>query len=197
MRQPSLKVNEIFYSIQGEGKFTGTPAVFIRLAGCGMKCPFCDTQYAAQNGVDMAVDAILKQAGQYPAKVVILTGGEPTEQDFIPLVQLLKQNGYEIHLETNGYKDTDVSLIDVVTVSPKAYVSPAMLQKAHVIKIVVSVQTDMEDLKNYFPYANEKTQIYLQPESNKQENIDLCVNLIKQNPQLRLSLQTHKMAHIR
>lgn len=197
MRQPSLKVNEIFYSIQGEGKFTGTPAVFIRLAGCGMKCPFCDTQYAAQNGVDMPVDAILKQAGQYPAKVVILTGGEPTEQDFIPLVQLLKQNGYEIHLETNGYKDTDVSLIDVVTVSPKAYVSPAMLQKAHVIKIVVSVQTDMEDLKNYFPYANEKTQIYLQPESNKQENIDLCVNLIKQNPQLRLSLQTHKMAHIR
>lgn len=197
MPRPSLKINEIFYSIQGEGRHTGMPAVFVRLSGCTMGCPWCDTRYAQSEYTPMTPPQILAEVQKSPCKNVILTGGEPTEQEIGPLLKVLKDAGYAIHLETNGYDDTDVSLVDFVTVSPKRFVSPEMLKKADVIKIVVGRNTDLEDLQKYFAYQNAKTQIYLQPESNKQENIDLCVKIIKQNPFLRLSLQTHKMAHIR
>ena len=197
MQPQSLKINEIFYSIQGEGKHTGMPAVFVRLSGCSMRCPWCDTQYAHTQFTLLTPQEILQQVQPFGCKNVILTGGEPTEQNILPLLQTLKAAGYTIHIETNGYKDTDVSLIDFVTVSPKRCVSPQMLAKADVIKLVVGQDTDLNDLQKYFAYQNAKTQIYLQPQSNLQENIDLCVKIIKQNPFLRLSLQTHKMANIR
>lgn len=197
MPQPSWKVNEVFYSIQGEGKHTGMPAVFIRLAGCSMNCPFCDTKYAFQTGEEWDANRLLDELKKYPCKTVVVTGGEPTEQDAPALFDVLKNAGYEIHLETNGAHDTDVSRADFVCVSPKKYVSPQMLKKADVIKIVVGQDTDLEDLKNYYAYENAKTQIYLQPESNKQENINLCVKLLKNHPTARLSLQTHKMANFR
>jgi len=173
------------------------PAVFIRLAGCSMNCPFCDTKYAFQTGEAWDEARLLAELKKYPCKAVIVTGGEPTEQDAPALFAVLKNAGYEIHLETNGSINTDVSLADFVCVSPKKYVSPEMLQKADVIKIVVGQNTDLEDLKKYYAYENAKTHIYLQPESNKQENIDLCVKLLKEHPSARLSLQTHKMANIR
>lgn len=197
MPQPSWKVNEVFYSIQGEGKHTGMPAVFIRLAGCSMNCPFCDTKYAFQTGEEWDEARLLGELKKYLCTTVVVTGGEPTEQDASALFNLLKKAGYQIHLETNGAHDADVSLVDFVCVSPKKYVSPQMLKKADVIKIVVGQDTDLEDLKKYYAYENAKTQIYLQPESNKQENIDLCVKLLKEHPSARLSLQTHKMANFR
>ncbi len=197
MPRPSWKVNEVFYSIQGEGKHTGMPAVFIRLAGCSMNCPFCDTKYAFQTGEEWDEARLLGELQKYPCKTVVVTGGEPTEQDVPALFNALKNAGCEIHLETNGAHDADVSRADFVCVSPKKYVSPKMLQKADVIKIVVGQDTDLEDLKSYYAYENAKTQIYLQPESNKQENIDLCVKLLKNHPTARLSLQTHKMANFR
>ena len=197
MQQPCLKVNEIFYSIQGEGPHTGMPAVFVRLAGCSMGCEFCDTQYAFAQGEDMTVAQILASMSQYPCHNVVITGGEPTEQDFAALASALKKQAWNVHMETNGAQDADVSDIDFLVVSPKKYVNQEMLKKAHAIKIVVGQQTDLEDLKKYFQYANDRTTVCLQPESTLQENIDLCVNLIKQNPFLRLSLQTHKMANIK
>lgn len=197
MQPPSWKVNEVFYSIQGEGKHTGMPAVFIRLAGCSMNCPFCDTKYAFQKGEEWDEARLLGELKKYPCKTVVVTGGEPTEQDAPALFNALKNAGYEIHLETNGAHDADVSQVDFVCVSPKKYVSPQMLKKADVIKIVIGQDTDLEDLQNYYAYENAKTQIYLQPESNKQENIDLCVKLLKNHPSARLSLQTHKMANFR
>ena len=197
MPRPSWKVNEVFYSIQGEGKHTGMPAVFIRLAGCSMNCPFCDTKYAFQTGEEWDDTRLIRELEKYPCKTVVVTGGEPTEQDAPALFTALKNAGYTIHLETNGSINTDVSRVDFVCVSPKQYVSPEMLKKADVIKIVVGQDTDLEDVQRYYAYENAKTQIYLQPESNKQENIDLCVKLLKQHPAARLSLQTHKMANFR
>lgn len=197
MPLPSWKVNEVFYSIQGEGKHTGMPAVFVRLAGCSMNCPFCDTKYAFQTGEEWDETRLLAELKKYPCKTVIVTGGEPTEQDAPALFAALKKAGYTIHLETNGSADTDVSLVDFVCVSPKKYVSAEMLKKADVIKIVIGQDTDIADLQKYYAYENDKTQIYLQPESNKQENIDLCVKLLKEHPSARLSLQMHKMANIR
>ena len=197
MPQPLWKVSEIFYSIQGEGQHTGMPAVFLRLSGCSMNCSFCDTKYAFGSGKEMGQDALLKDLAQYPAKAVIITGGEPTEQDLPALIALLKAHGYTVHLETNGANDCDVSQADFVCVSPKKYVSPEMLKKADIIKIVVGQDTDLTDLKKYYAYENAHTRIYLQPESNKQENIDLCVKLLKEHPSARLSLQMHKLINIR
>lgn len=197
MLQPSWKVNEIFYSIQGEGRHTGMPAVFLRLAGCSMGCSFCDTKYAFQTGEEMNSLQVLVAVAEYPCKTVVITGGEPTEQDLPALISALKSAGYCIHLETNGAHDCDVSRADFVCVSPKKYVSQEMLKKADVIKVVVGQETDLTDLEKYYNYENDKTQIYLQPESNLQENIDLCVKLLKKHPAARLSLQTHKLINIR
>lgn len=197
MPQPSWKVNETFYSIQGEGRHTGMPAVFLRLSGCSMNCSFCDTKYAFGAGKEMGAEALLNDLAQYPVKTVIITGGEPTEQDLPALIALLKKHGYTVHLETNGARDCNVSQADFVCVSPKKYVSPEMLKKADIIKIVVGQDTDLTDLKKYYVYENEHTHIYLQPESNKQENIDLCVKLLKEHPTARLSLQMHKLINIR
>ncbi len=197
MPQPSWKVNEIFYSIQGEGRHTGMPAVFLRLAGCTMGCSFCDTKYAFQTGEEMNSLQVLVALAEYPCKTVVITGGEPAEQDLPSLIAALKSAGYCVHLETNGAHDCDVSRADFVCVSPKKYVSQEMLKKADVIKIVVGQETDLADLEKYYNYENDKTQIYLQPESNLKENIALCVKLLKKHPAARLSLQTHKLINIR
>ncbi|MBR3603250.1 MAG: 7-carboxy-7-deazaguanine synthase QueE [Elusimicrobiaceae bacterium] len=197
MQQPFLKVNEIFYSIQGEGPHSGMAAVFVRLAGCSMGCDFCDTKYAFAQGEMLSIAQIVQQMSQHPCRNAIITGGEPTEQDFAALAVALKKEGWTVHMESNGAQVADVSAIDFLVISPKKYVSQEMLKKAHAIKIVVGQQSDLQDLKSYFQYANERTAVCLQPESNLQENIDLCVKLIKQNPFLRLSLQMHKMAKIK
>lgn len=197
MQPLSWKVNEIFYSIQGEGKHTGMPAVFLRLSGCTMGCDFCDTKYAFSGGKEMNSLQILVALAEFPCKTVVITGGEPAEQDLPALISALKSAGHIVHVETNGAKDCDVSKADFVCVSPKKYVAKEMLTKADIIKLVVTPQTDLEDLQKYYLYENEKTQIYLQPEGNKQENIDLCVKLIKRHPSARLSVQLHKLINIK
>ena len=197
MPQPLWKVSEIFYSIQGEGKHTGMPAVFLRLAGCSMGCAWCDTKYALAGGKEMNNLEVLVELSKYPCKTVVVTGGEPTEQDLPALVSVLKSAGHIVHIETNGANDCDVSKADFVCVSPKKYVSENMLKKADVIKLVVNEKTDLEDLKKYYNYENEKTTVYLQPESNKEENITLCVKLVKEHPSARLSVQLHKLINIK
>ena len=197
MPQPLWKVSEIFYSIQGEGQHTGMPAVFLRLAGCSMGCAWCDTKYALAGGEEMNNLEVLVELSKYPCKTVVVTGGEPTEQDLPALVSVLKSAGHIVHIETNGANDCDVSKADFVCVSPKKYVSENMLKKADVIKIVVNEKTDLEDLKKYYNYENEKTTVYLQPESNKEENITLCVKLVKEHPSARLSVQLHKLINIK
>ncbi len=197
MPQPLWKVSEIFYSIQGEGRHAGMPAVFLRLAGCSMKCEWCDTKYAFAGGKEMNNLEVLVALSHYPCKTVVITGGEPAEQDLPALISMLKSAGHVVHLETNGAHDCDVSGADFVCVSPKKYVSENMLKKADIIKLVVNEKTDLEDLKKYYNYENEKTTIYLQPESNKEENINLCVKLAKEHPSARLSVQLHKLINIK
>lgn len=94
------KVNEIFYSIQGEGYHTGTPAVFVRFSGCNLKCPFCDTQH--EDGILMSDEEILSEVGKYPAVMVILTGGEPSLWIDREFVDRLHRIGKYVCIETNG-----------------------------------------------------------------------------------------------
>ncbi len=191
-----IKINEVFYSVQGEGKYVGTAAVFVRLSGCTMGCAWCDTKYAQKVNFELSPSEILELIQQYPAKTVIITGGEPTEQNIAPLLKILNENGFEIHLETNGAHDIDTSLIYCVTVSPKKHPLESMLKKADVIKLVVDGNLSDKEILEYKKYANAKTTLYLQPEGNKQENTRLCLKIIQENPSIKLSLQLHKLINI-
>lgn len=193
----ALNINEVFYSLQGEGKHAGIAAVFVRLAGCTMGCPWCDTKYAQQVNYTLTPKEILDLIKQYPAKTVVLTGGEPTEQNITPLLEALHDEDFQIHIETNGANDIDTSLIYCTTVSPKKNVNENMLKKADVIKLVVDGKITEQEILDYKKYINNKTSLYLQPEGNKQENIELCVKLIKANPCVKLSLQMHKLINIK
>ena len=193
----SWNVSEIFYSVQGEGRHTGMPAVFLRLSGCSMGCDFCDTKYAFSSGTPMNSLQILVELAKYPCKTVVVTGGEPTEQDLPGLINVLKSAGHIVHIETNGAHDSDVSKADFVCVSPKKTVSKEMLKKADVIKLVIGPKTALQDVEKYYNYENDKTTLYLQPLDNLQENIDLCVKLVKQHPTARLSVQLHKLINVK
>ena len=110
------KINEIFYSIQGEGYFTGTPAVFVRFSGCNLRCPFCDTEH--KEGKMLSDDEIIAEIRRYPALHVVLTGGEPCMQVTYDLVDKIKATGRFVQIETNGTLVPPVN-IDWITCSPK------------------------------------------------------------------------------
>jgi 7-carboxy-7-deazaguanine synthase len=98
-----MKINEVFHSIQGEGIFCGIPTVFIRTTGCNLRCSWCDTKYAYEDGKEMTVDEILKEVRSYPADHICLTGGEPLIQGNIGLlIRRLLNRGYNVSVETNG-----------------------------------------------------------------------------------------------
>ena len=118
---------EIFESLQGEGRNTGRPCVFIRFAGCNLKCPWCDTD--VKRRFSASLDELLAELAQYRAKSVILTGGEPTIQTEMPeLVAALKKGGYWIGVETNGTVAADwLGFVDYVACSPKRGVALALI----------------------------------------------------------------------
>ena len=191
----SVQLAEIFYSVQGEGTWTGTPAVFVRLAGCNLSCTFCDTDYALAfiAGIDDVVARVRAEGGACP--MVILTGGEPLAQAVTPaLIASLQADGRRVHIESNG--TIDVTLPDGVwlTVSPKERLHPAMAARANEVKLIVDGAVP-ETWLGAFP---QSTPVFLQPEGNKPANVTLAVDAAKRNPaRYRLSLQTHKFIGVR
>ena len=107
----SLKVNEIFYSIQGESSYAGLPCVFVRLSGCNLRCSYCDTQYAYDEGFEMELEDILEKVGNYNCRLIEITGGEPLMQkETTRLIRKLIDSGCKVLLETNG--SLDISAVD-------------------------------------------------------------------------------------
>ena len=179
------KINEIFYSLQGEGFHTGTPAVFIRFSGCNLKCPFCDTHH--EEGTLMSDEEILAEVRKYPARTVILTGGEPSLWIDEELINLLHQAGKFICIETNGTRPLPDG-VDWITCSPKQG-GELKLTRMDEVKVVYEGQ----DLTAY--ELLPATHIFLQPCSCK--NTAETVAYVLANPKWRLSLQTHKLIDIR
>ena len=178
------KINEIFYSLQGEGFHTGTPAVFIRFSGCNLKCPFCDTQH--ETGTMMSDEEILKTVNQYPATVVILTGGEPSLWIDKSLIRQLHDAGKYICIETNGTHLLPEG-IDWITCSPKEG-GEVVLPYMNEVKVVYQGQS-------LAPYESLPAKHYfLQPCSCS--NTAETVSCILAHPHWRLSLQTHKLINI-
>jgi organic radical activating enzyme len=190
-----LQLAEIFYSVQGEGAWTGTPAAFVRLAGCNLACAFCDTDYALRfiAGVDEVVARVRAEAGACP--MVIVTGGEPLAQRAtIALIEALRADGRRVHIESNG--TIDVALPDDVwlTVSPKERLHPTMAARANEVKLIVDGRVPEEWLAAFPP----ATAVFLQPEGNKPDNVALAIAAAQREPaRFRLSLQTHKFIGVR
>ena len=179
------KINEIFYSLQGEGYHTGTPAIFVRFSGCNLCCDFCDTQH--EEGIMMTDEEIIAEVKKYPAVTVVLTGGEPSlwiDDDFI---DRLHEAGKYVCIETNGTRVLPES-IDWVTCSPKQG-TKLEITRMDEVKVVYEGQ----DISIYESLLAEH--FYLQPcsFSNTAETVD-CV---MRHPKWRLSLQTHKLIDIR
>ena len=178
------KINEIFYSLQGEGFHTGTPAVFVRFSGCNLKCAFCDTHH--EEGKWMSDEEVVEEISQYPARMVILTGGEPSLWIDEEFVELLHKQGKYVCIETNGTRQLPENL-DWVTCSPKEG-APVVLKHMNEVKVVYTGQ----DLT---PYAQmQSAHHFLQPCSCL--NTNEVVNYILAHPQWKLSLQTHKLIDI-
>ncbi len=196
------RINEIFYSLQGEGHHSGYPSVFIRFSGCNLKCNFCDTNH--EDGVLMTDDDIVRAVRLYQADWVVLTGGEPglwIDDDFINLLK--KATGKKIAIETNG----SVALpcgIDWVTVSPKGGIGGVdhyaiKVTRADEVKVVDLGQS----LDDYFklPCVGEKTLMYLQPcytsdDKTRRLNRLSTVRRVLADPRWTLSVQLHRFLNI-
>lgn len=193
-----MKVNEIFYSIQGEGAYTGYPAIFVRFSGCNLKCPFCDTDFKNYTEMDEneIVLEVMKQSAS--CKFVVLTGGEPTLQVNSKLLGLLHDKGYYIAMETNGTNEIPAGA-DWVTCSPKCqFVNNGKLaiKQCNELKLVYTGENEVTDFGINADYY------YLQPcdTGDKKENgfiVWKLVDFVKQNPRWKIGLQTQKILEVR
>lgn len=190
-----LIVNEIFYSLQGEGGRSGEASIFIRLTKCNLACSFCDTDFA--EGDTMTLEKILDVIKVYPCKWIIWTGGEPTIQLKDEHLLFFRERGYKQAIETNGTRRVP-SLIDYITCSPKQdYESiRTRIPAVDEIRMPIKEGDPIPDI-TIFPKADN---YFLSPifdaDKINIENVNYCVELIKEYPQWRLSLQIHKLIHI-
>lgn len=196
------KVNEIFYSIQGEGRWTGRPAIFIRFAGCNRSCDYCDTKH--EKYMKVSLENIITFLGWWaphdkngtPIPMVVLTGGEPTIQDLKPLVKMLRDKSWYIALETNGTQPDKIPYrINWLTVSPKLGVNYAKWNKAYSALVnEVKVIFDSTINPNEFKRFIRASCYYIQPMSG---DIEPAVEFVKENPEWMLSVQVQKLINIK
>lgn len=201
----TLRITEIFHSIQGEGFHAGTSAIFVRATGCNLACDFCDTDFSPRER--LTPEAVLERLAVFPCRFVVLTGGEPTIQPrgFRALVELLHANGYFVTMETNG-SSPDTLGVDWVTVSPKlSQKGTWLLRKGQELKLIYEDQ----DLRFY--EDSEFDHYYLQAKeirsaqwgkgerdvAKTRQEWEGTVAAVMANPRWKLSFQLHKELGLR
>jgi 7-carboxy-7-deazaguanine synthase len=201
-----IKVNEIFYSIQGESSFAGLPCVFIRFTHCNLRCNYCDTEYAFYNGKELSIDEIIKEVDQYNCHLVEITGGEPLLQENIyPLIQDLFNHNYEVLLETGGHIDigqVDKRVKIIMDIKcPSSGESDKVLwsnlEKLNSnteLKFVIGDKNDFDWAlsvieKNKF---NQKNKVIFSPVFGQLENEKLADWILGSKLPIRMQLQIHK-----
>ena len=200
----TLPVVETFHSLQGEGHHSGRSAFFIRLAGCTVGCPWCDTKHSWPEAAhpqrhldDLAQEAAA--AERQGAAFTVITGGEPLHQDLAPLTEALnKRCALPIHLETSGV-DPLTGRFGWITLSPKRHRPPLpqLLRSCHELKVVVHTSDDIAFALLMEAQCPASTERLLQPGWNCPEGEKLALEHVQKHPQWRLSLQTHKWLAIR
>jgi 7-carboxy-7-deazaguanine synthase len=203
-----IKVNEIFYNIQGESLYAGLPCTFVRLSGCNLRCVYCDTRYAYEEGAWMPINDIIKAVAAYPCRLVEITGGEPLFQEQTPdLISTLIENGYTLLLETNGSMDirpVDPRCIKIIDVkcpgsgeSEKNNFKNLKHLSAHdQIKFVITNKNDYEFAKNILATTWPEScpvPVLFSPAYNIMEPAVLADWILKDGLDARLHLQLHKI----
>ena len=201
-----MKINEIFASIQGEGKYLGYPQVFIRFTGCNLRCSWCDTQYAWEEGIEMTRQQIIKAITKYDVNSVCITGGEPLMQiaELRELIADLKKRGYFIQLETNGtiYDQNIFESVDCVSLDIKPPSSGEesdlellnTLSKKDQVKVVIDTEADYQYLLSFV--TKTPCEIILQPQGNGPKMQWLTKKVIADNLNVRVLPQLHKIVNL-
>lgn len=195
-----LPIMEQFYSVQGEGFYSGRPAFFIRLAGCDVGCVWCDVKesWDAEEHEIKAIDSIAKEVQETNADFVVITGGEPAMYDLTELTKALKAINCYLAIETSGVYELSGE-IDWVCFSPKKFKAPheSIYTKAHELKVIVFNKHDLKWAEEHADKLNKNCKLYLQTEWGKSdEMLPLIIDYIKENPKWTLSLQTHKYINV-
>ena len=196
----SLPLMEQFYTLQGEGRYSGRPAVFIRLGGCDVGCTWCDVKESWNENEHplVTLDKIVEDVLTTGCNFVVITGGEPTLYDLTKLTSMLKEKNIEIAIETSG-TNTLKGKFDWVTFSPKKFKKPIneYYSCSDELKVVVFHSSDLRWAQKHANKLKNKCDCYLQPEWSKQDELmPLILDFIKSNPSWKLSLQTHKFIDI-
>ncbi len=191
---------EQFYTIQGEGKYSGKAAYFIRLAGCDVGCVWCDVKESWDRGEHQvqSIASLIKNVLETKADFCVITGGEPAMYPLHALIDSLKEHGITTAIETSGCYPL-MGAIDWYCFSPKKFKAPTeeAYTKANELKVVISHPSDFEWAEGHANKVSDSCELYLQPEWSKQERfLPLIIDYIKQHPKWRVSLQTHKFMNI-
>lgn len=201
---------ESFYTLQGEGYYSGKAAYFIRLAGCNVGCVWCDVKESwnanehPKYSVNDIIEKVLIEVNYHSISnktnlpIIVITGGEPLMHNLNELTKALQQNGFKTNIETSGSSALSGSW-DWICLSPKKFKPPIKenIVLANELKIIVYNKQDFKWAESYAKQVNSHCKLYLQPEWSKRELITpLIVEYIKLNPQWQLSLQTHKYINV-
>lgn len=195
-----LPVMEQFYTIQGEGSYSGRAAYFIRLAGCDVGCVWCDVKESWDAGAHSihTIDSLLQNVLETKTNFCVITGGEPAMYDLNTLIETLKAHHIETAIETSGCYPLRGD-IDWYCFSPKKFKAPVdeAYTKANELKVIIAHPSDFEWAETHAAKVSTDCSLYLQPEWSKQERfLPLIIEYVKQNPRWRISLQTHKFMNI-
>ncbi len=200
-----MKINEIFYSLQGEGKLVGLPTIFIRATGCNLRCAYCDTTYAYHQGTEMKIDDIIHSIKKWRCKRVCVTGGEPVlQEDLMSLLSSLSKNSYELSLETNGSMDVtpfvsmENLLISLDIKCPSSGMHDKMLfSNIHFLRPIDQLKFVISDKKD-FTYASSIISqfkplcpVIMQSSTGKLRDLADWVLANKQD--IRFGIQLHKL----
>jgi 7-carboxy-7-deazaguanine synthase len=189
-------VMEHFYTLQGEGYWSGHAAYFIRLAGCDVGCTWCDVKesWDEEKHPSYSIDTIKSWLENCPTSIVVVTGGEPTLYNLDSLTSMIKNLGKRTHIETSGTNEL-TGVWDWVTFSPKRFKKnlDEYYQNSSELKIIAAHKNDLRWAHEFEAKMNENTHLYIQPEWEMRKNMEpLCIEFVKENPNWILSLQTHK-----
>ncbi|PKV75748.1 7-carboxy-7-deazaguanine synthase QueE [Pontibacter ramchanderi] len=195
-----LPLMEAFYTIQGEGGNTGTAAYFIRLGGCDVGCHWCDVKesWDAEQHPLTPIPDIVATAKTFPGKTVVVTGGEPLLYNLGPLTAGLQEEGIRTMIETSGAYPL-IGHWDWVCLSPKKFKAPdaSVYPFADELKVIIFNKSDFAWAEEHAARVGANCKLYLQPEWSKATQLmPLIVEYVKNNPQWRVSLQTHKYMDI-
>lgn len=195
-----LPLVEEFYTIQGEGYHTGKPAYFIRLGGCDIGCAWCDTKFSWDRNLHSLVETsrIIENASAYPAKAVVVTGGEPSMYPLTVLCHGLKERGIRTFIETSGTYELSGTW-DWICLSPKLHHPPVgdMFSRADELKVIITHPSELKWAEECAARVSPHCLLFLQPEWSRHDQIlpDL-IEFVKANPKWSISLQSHKFMKI-